>query len=152
MKIGPTLKLCWLDTDNRRDAYIFYKHFLPYARLSKKEKIGVLFTQKGEGESEKQLIAAVRLRPIGSFTLLTGMLVHPDYREQGLAHQIMTSLADTFENNRTFLFSLPSLVDFYQQHQFIQTEDVPNDILHLFSKYRSQGKELVLMKFSDEAQ
>lgn len=141
------MKLCWLDTNNRRDAYIFYRRYLPYARLSKKEKIGVLFTRKGE--DEWQVIAAVRLRPIGSFTLLTGMLVHPDHREQGLAHKIMTSLAGIFEHNRTFLFSLPSLVSFYQQHQFIPTEDVPNDILQLFSKYRSQGKELVLMKLSD---
>ncbi len=142
------MKLCWLDTDNRRDAYIFYKRFLPYARLSKKESVGVLYTRKDE--DERQVIAAVRLRPIGSFTLLTGMLVHPDYREQGLAHQIMVSLADIFENNRTFLFSLPSLVGFYQQHQFIQTDDVPNDILQLFSKYQGLGKELILMKFSDE--
>ncbi|ABV35876.1 GCN5-related N-acetyltransferase [Shewanella sediminis HAW-EB3] len=142
------MKLCWLDTDNRRDAYIFYKRFLPYARLSKKERVGVLYARKDV--DERQVIAAVRLRPIGSFTLLTGMLVHPYYREQGLAHQIMTSLAYIFENNRTFLFSLPSLVGFYRQHQFMPTDDVPNDILQLFSKYRGQGKELVLMKFSDD--
>ncbi len=145
------MKLCWLNTDNRSEAYIFYKRFLPYARLSKKEQVGVLFTLKNEDERQ-EVIAAIRLRPIGSFTLLTGMLVHPDYREQGLAHQIMASLAGIFENNKTFLFSLPSLTRFYQQHQFIQTEDVPNDILQLFSKYQRQGKELVLMKFSDEIQ
>jgi len=145
-----TLKLCWLDTDNRSEAYIFYKHFLPYARLSKKEQIGVLYFQPEKGET--LVVAAVRLRPIGSFTLITGMLVHPQYRQQGLAHQIMASLAGIFENNNTFIFSLPSLTGFYQQHQFIQTEDVPNDILQLFSKYRGQGKELILMKFSDEVQ
>lgn len=144
------MKLCWLDTDNRCDAYIFYKRYLPYARLNKKERVGVVFTRTDEGE--RQIIASVRLRPIGSFTLLTGMLVHPDYRGQGFAHQIMASLTDIFEHNRTFLFSLPSLAGFYQQHQFIPTEDVPNDILQLFTKYQRQGKEFVLMKFSDEFQ
>ncbi|WP_299793739.1 GNAT family N-acetyltransferase [uncultured Shewanella sp.] len=140
------MDICWLDTDNRREASIFYRRYLPYARLGRKERVGVLYLQGEPGE--RLIVAAVRLRPIGTLTLLTGMLVHPDYRERGLAHQMLSSLMNTLETNRTFLFSLPELTDFYQQHQFVQTEDVPNDIWQLFLKYRGQGKELVLMKFN----
>ncbi|QYJ85191.1 GNAT family N-acetyltransferase [Shewanella mesophila] len=146
------MNLTWLDADSRAEAYQFYHQFMPYARLTKKELLGVFFAGN---LSEKKIIAAVRLRPIGEYQLLTGMLVHPEYRGQGLAHQLMFNLQRTLNTKPSFLFSLPELTSFYQQHRFFENSEItmeqspkiPAEITQLYKRYVSKGKQLYLMQY-----
>ncbi|WP_237158056.1 GNAT family N-acetyltransferase [Shewanella psychrophila] len=147
------MKLIWLDNKNRRGVYGFYRSFMPYARISRKEQIAIfisndkqIFPQASFIEAE-QIIAALRFRPIGEFNLLLGMLVHPDHRENGIGHQLINDVADKLKADKTYLFSLPHLVGFYRKHGFSQDVKAPNDIERLFAKYTSQDKELVLMGY-----
>lgn len=139
----------------RADAFRFYNRFMPYARLNKKELVGVFYA---ESSSSKQIIAAVRLRPIGEYQLLTGMLVHPEHRGQALGHQLMSNLQDSLTAKPSFLFSLPDLTAFYQQHGFFESSEsateqcadisaeIPAEITQLYNRYVSKGKQLCLMQ------
>lgn len=144
-----TLQIHWLDIDNRTQAYRFYKHYMPYARLTKKERLAVLLSEREsiEDNRNQEIIAAIRLRPTGVYNLVTGMLVHPNYRGQGLGHQLMLGINNELTNEGTFLFALPHLVSFYQQHGFVECQNVPNDISQLFNKYDCDDRPLCLMIF-----
>lgn len=148
-----TVQLHWLNIDNRAHAYTFYKQYMPYAHLTKKERLAVFFSEipSTNEHLNPEIIAAVRLRPIGIYTLVTGMLIHPSYRGIGLGHQLMQGLSKELVNEHTFLFALPHLVAFYRQHGFGECQNVPNDIGQLFNKYHSETKPLYLMEFKDEA-
>lgn len=145
-----TLHLHWLNSDNRAQAYIFYKRYMPYAHPTKKERLAVFFseiTSTDESQSP-EITAAIRLRPIGIYTLVTGMLIHPNYRGQGLGHQVMQRINNELLNKHTFLFALPHLVSFYQQHGFDECQNVPNDVGQLFNKHYRDDRPLCLMVFS----
>ncbi|WP_041420225.1 GNAT family N-acetyltransferase [Shewanella violacea] len=164
------MQLIWLDNQNRRGVYGFYRSYMPYARISRKEQIALLINDvetlspdsgikaKQINDDQhtchydsdikaKQIIAAIRLRPIGEFNLLIGMLVHPDHRGKGIGHQVLNGIADKLLSNETYLFALPHLVGFYQNHGFSQDIQAPNDIQQLFDKYTSQDKDLVMMGY-----
>ncbi|WP_041417525.1 GNAT family N-acetyltransferase [Shewanella woodyi] len=143
------MHLHWLSLNNRAQVYPFYKQFMPYARLTKKERIAVLLEEKGTAEVavESEVIAAVRLRPIGLYTLVTGMLIHPQHRGKGLGHTLMRGINNEMTDEYTFIFSLPHLVSFYQQHGFEKCQTPPNDIGQLFNRYHSEDKPLSLLAF-----
>ena len=191
-----TLQLIWLDNLHRRGVYGFYRSYMPYTRISRKEQIALLINDvetlspdsdiKAEQISlsinddetlspdsdikaeqirlsinddehtcppdsyirAEQILASLRLRPIGEFNLLNGMLVHPDHRGKGIGHQLMKRVADKLTSKETYLFSLPHLVEFYQKHGFSQDVQAPNDIEQIFNKYTSQGKHLVMMGYT----
>lgn len=148
-----SLQLHWLNINNRAHAYTFYKQHMPYAHLTKKEQLAVFFSEIPP-QNEKlnpEIIAAIRLRPIGVYTLVTGMLIHPNYRGIGLGHQLMQGLSKELVNEHAFLFALPHLVAFYRQHGFDECKNVPNDISQLFNKYHSENRPLILMAFIDKA-
>ena len=122
---------------------------MPYARLTKKERVAVFLSEFASSETElnTETIAAIRLRPIGRYTLVTGMLVHPNYRGQGLGHQLMHAIMNELIDEHTFLFALPHLVSCYQQHGFNLLQTPPNDIFQLLNKHQSDNKPLCLMGF-----
>ena len=157
-----TLQLIWLDNLHRRGVYGFYRSYMPYTRISRKEQIALLINDvetlspdsdiKAEqirlsiNDDEhtcppdsyieaEQILASLRLRPIGEFNLLNGMLVHPGHRGKGIGHQLMKRVADKLTAKKTYLFSLPHLVEFYRKHGFSQDIQAPNDIEQLFNKY-----------------
>ena len=123
----------------------FYKQYLPYSRPNKAEHIAVL-------KNHHNIVACARLRPIGELSLLTGMLVSPDYRGQRLGHQLLQHMSPQFIHGKTFTFALPHLEDFYYQHNFRQIENAPNDIQQRFLAYQKQGKSLLLLGFNDSNQ
>jgi N-acetylglutamate synthase-like GNAT family acetyltransferase len=128
----------------------FYKQYLPYSRPNKAEHIAVL--KDNNSKDNNGIVACARLRPIGELTLLTGMLVSPDYRGQQLGHRLLRDMRSHFTSGKTFIFALPHLADFYQQHGFVQTEQAPNDIQQRFLAYQQQGKSLLLLGFNDSNQ
>ena len=146
------LQLIWLDNLNRRGVYDFYSSYMPYSRISRKEQIVLLIDDEQIVSPDsyikaEQILASLRLRPNGEFTLLIGMLVHPDHRGKGIGHQLMKRIADRLTSKETYLFSLPHLVEFYRKHGFSPDVQAPNDIEQLFNKYTSQGKDLIMMGY-----
>ncbi|NRD74964.1 GNAT family N-acetyltransferase [Shewanella sp. VB17] len=122
---------------------------MPYARLTKKERLAVFLSESDSNKTEPhtEVIAAIRLRPIGRDTLITGMLVHPSFRGQGLGHSLMNAIINELNDEHAFLFALPHLVSFYQQHGFNPLQTPPNDIAQLFIKHQRKHKPLCLMGF-----
>lgn len=150
------MQLTWLAPDERIEVKKFYRQHMPYARLLQKESICVL-TQTdpnldsfdeidsfGEITSSK-IVASARIRPIGQLAILTGMLVHPDYRGQGVGHQLMRELSSVICDGKTYIFALAHLEGFYAKHGFSAVTSAPNDIAQLFLKYQRDSERLVLM-------
>lgn len=151
------MELIWLDVKTRSSVFQFYKRFMPYARIKQKENIAILVKAAdcdvicASDIDTEQIIAAIRFRPIGQFDLLIGMLVHPEHRGKGIGHEILNRINGRFVAQRTYLFALPELVGFYQQHGFSENIKAPNDINQLYKKYTLQGKVIVLMGYQIEA-
>ncbi|MFT5789566.1 MAG: putative GNAT family N-acyltransferase [Shewanella sp.] len=139
------MKLTWLIASQRNEVKKFYRQYMPYARLSQKESVCVLTQTDPSAESVGKIIAGARIRPVGQLNILTGMLVHPDFRGQGIGHQLMQQLESTLCDGNTYIFALAHLEGFYAQHGFSVVGSAPNDIAQLFLKYQRDGDELVLM-------
>ncbi|GIU23072.1 acyltransferase [Shewanella sp. MBTL60-007] len=154
------MQLTWLAPDERIEVKKFYRQHMPYARLLQKESICVLIQDNCTSANDVELsssgascssitlskiIASARIRPIGQLAILTGMLVHPDFRGQGVGHQLMRELSSVINNGKTYIFALAHLEGFYAQHGFSVIADAPNDIQQLFLKYQRDSERLVLM-------
>lgn len=139
------MQLTWLAPDDRIEVKKFYRQHMPYARLLQKESVCVLTQTDTNTDNLGEIVACVRIRPIGQLSILTGMLVHPDFRGQGVGHQLMQALESVLCDGKTYIFALAHLEGFYAQHGFGVIADVPNDIAQLFLKYQGSEKELVLM-------
>nr|WP_275660442.1 GNAT family N-acetyltransferase [Shewanella sp. Isolate13] len=128
---------------------------MPYARLLQKESVCVLTQADSTSANDveitsygvtcSKIVASARIRPIGQFAILTGMLVHPDFRGQGVGHQLMDALQSVIAEGNTYIFALAHLEGFYAKHGFCVIADAPNDIAQLFLKYQGDGERLVLM-------
>ncbi|KIO36249.1 GNAT family N-acetyltransferase [Shewanella sp. cp20] len=169
------MKLDWLDSDSRAQAFTFYKAFMPHARIAKKEALCVVYfgeqteqaskaqatkaqamahQTRQERESllfeDRQIAAAARIRPIGRYRLLTGLLVHPHLRGQGLGKSLMQALAPTLGAAPSFLFCEAELTAFYRGLGFMLPNNPPSELLQLQRRYQTQGKQLVLMQYGKE--
>ncbi|MGS0680218.1 GNAT family N-acetyltransferase [Shewanella sp. 125m-7] len=149
------MQLTWLAPDDRIEVKKFYRQHMPYARLLQKESLCVLtqadcILANDMKPNSKQIIyseivASARIRPIGQLAILTGMLVHPDFRGQGVGHKLMDELSSVLSDGKTYIFALAHLEGFYAKHGFSAASTAPNDIEQLFLKYQGSDKELVLM-------
>nr|WP_283102888.1 GNAT family N-acetyltransferase [Shewanella abyssi] len=137
--------MTWVDASQRNEVKKFYRQYMSYARLLQKESVCVLTQTDPNLENFGEIIASTRIRPIGQLGILTGMLVHPDFRGQGVGHQLMRELESTLCDGNIYIFALACLEGFYAQHGFSAVSSAPNDIAQLFLKYQRDDKELVLM-------
>ncbi|QQX82445.1 GNAT family N-acetyltransferase [Shewanella sp. KX20019] len=160
------MQLTWLATDDRIEVKQFYRQYMPYARLLQKELVCVLTRADSASANSVEItssdithskpiafeiVASARIRPIGQLSILTGMLVHPNFRGQGVGHRLMRELASVISDGKTYIFALAHLESFYAQHGFCAVSSAPNDIAQLFLKYQRDGDELVLMGFNPTA-
>lgn len=100
------------------------------------------------GSVDKQMVAVVRFKSVEENRLLTGMLVVPEFRSQGLAHQLMSYCEQHVLQSGDFCFAYSELESFYQQYGFVTlgSDFLPNTLRGLFERY-SQKKSLVAMKY-----
>lgn len=119
-----------------------YKHFYPSAKPKKSEVIVVGYVQQ-------QIISVVRFRPIEHYSLLTGLLVIPEYRQQGIAHQLLNFCHKDHVNSDTFCFAYEHLECLYQSCGFITItpETLPPSLQQLFQRYTANGKKLLPMQY-----
>jgi GNAT superfamily N-acetyltransferase len=150
---------------------LFYRQHMPYARLAQKESVAVIHHLSppaidGTDDidevdiSQQKIIAAVRVKPIGQYQLINGLLVHPDYRGQQLSTQLLKFIAPKLTAKNCFLFAHPWLIGLYQQQHFIVIDQnvvigqndlsaIPADITQLYRRYHSEQRPLVLMQLND---
>ncbi|WP_298772693.1 GNAT family N-acetyltransferase [uncultured Shewanella sp.] len=134
------LKFNWL-SENRREVKAFYRQYMPYARLNRKEAMAVFQL------NSTQIVASVRFRPIGKLLLMTGLLVDPTFQGMGLAKKLILKTCVHLDEKPIYLFTEASLTDFYQCSGFMSIQQGPNDIMQLLLKYQKQGKPLLLMQY-----
>lgn len=119
-----------------------YKAFYPSAKPKKNERIVV-------GYHEKTIICIVRFRPIEHFSLLTGMLVIPDYRQQGIAVQLLTFCQAHYLSENSYCFAYQHLESLYKSVGFsvVEVKLLPNSLQQLFIRYTDAGKKLLPMRY-----
>ncbi|HBV76073.1 MULTISPECIES: GNAT family N-acetyltransferase [Vibrio] len=119
-----------------------YKAFYPSAKPKKTDTIIV-------GYLEHEIIAIVRFRPIDNVNLLTGMLVIPKYRLSGVAQKLLQFCQSGYLTDSCYCFAYPHLKNFYLTAGFKvrKTEDLPAPLQQLFSRYTSNGKNLLPMQY-----
>ncbi|GGI89827.1 GNAT family N-acetyltransferase [Shewanella gelidii] len=135
----------WHPYPDRKEMKAFYKRHMPYARMLKKEAAAGLY----QGH---QLIACVRFRPVGKFTLVTGLCVHPNLRGQGVATELLHRCQGFMAYHQFFVFTDPSLQKFYQSLGFHQSTETPNDIQQLYCRYHSPDRPLKILSYQAPAQ
>lgn len=87
------------------------------------------------------IIAGLNLTPVPGGHWLTGLLVAPARRRQGVAQ---TLIEQACGNGRTWLFCHPELQGFYERLGFIIDEDMPPVLVERLARYR-RSKPLVAM-------
>ena len=119
-----------------------YKQYYPSGK-AKKDELTIV------GYEQANMVAVVRFRNIEEYRLLTGMLVVPERREQGLGHQLMAHCREQVLTANDFCFAHQHLESFYAQHGFTtqQEQDLPNSLKQLFQRYSNSGKKLVAMQY-----
>ncbi|WP_394200253.1 GNAT family N-acetyltransferase [Shewanella waksmanii] len=145
------MQIHWIDSpQDRQQIKQFYRQFMPAAKPNAREHIAVMI----DGQASpinllnvNDIIAALRLRPIGENLLLTGMLVSPTHQNQGYGKQLLRAITPQLAAKPTYLFCLPSLVDFYRQQQFQQTTKLHNDIGQLLQRYQQREPQLTAMRY-----
>ncbi|GLT17517.1 acyltransferase [Vibrio zhanjiangensis] len=118
-----------------------YKAYYPSGR-AKKDELTIV------GKCDQQVVAVVRFKAIEDNRLLTGMLVVPEFRHQGLGHQLISYCEKHVLQSGDFCFAYSELESFYQQHGFftLDSDSLPNTLRGLFERY-SQKKSLAAMQY-----
>lgn len=121
-----------------------YKKHYPSAKAKKDELIFI-------GYCHNELCSVVRFRSIDRWRLLTGMMVIPEFRQKGVAHEMMRYCKQKTLSDYDYCFAYSHLAEFYTQHGFsiIPNEKLPNPLQQLFERYSNSGKQLIPMKFDD---
>lgn len=119
-----------------------YKAHYPSGKAKKDELTLV-------GYQQNKLVAVVRFRNIDKYRLLTGMLVVPECRGEGIGHQLMQHCQNSVLAEGDYCFAYQHLEAFYAQHGFVAVEanELSNPLRVLFERYSSSGKKLVGMRF-----
>ena len=135
----------------------FYRHEMPYSKPTIKDEIAVIYAPDNSFKRRdlsietnknlsEQIIAAIRIKPVGQYQLVTGLVVAAEYRGLGFAHNLLDFIGEKIKPENCYVFALPHLVSFYQHHGFCEIKRAVNDIQQLYVKYHSVDKPLVLMQ------
>lgn len=89
-----------------------------------------------------EIVAGLNLTPVADGQWLTGLLVAPDRRRQGLARLLIEAACG---GRRTWLFCHPDLQGFYEGSGFTVTEDLPQTLADRLARYR-RSKPLLAMR------
>jgi predicted GNAT family N-acyltransferase len=95
-----------------------------------------------------EIIAAARLLPRQENTYwLRNMLAIKEKRNMGVGAYLMREILRHITPASCYCFALPQVVDFYQRLGFMMgtPESCPPDIAGTYRKYKSSGRDWVLM-------
>lgn len=88
-----------------------------------------------------EIIGGLNLTAVPGGHWLTGLLVAPAHRRQGVAQRLIKQACG---NSRTWLFCHPELQGFYERLGFVIDEDMPPVLVERLARYR-RGKPLLAM-------
>lgn len=130
----------WLAPEQFNHVKAFYKQYMKQAMPNSKERIAVLTEQQA-------IVAAVKLRRLGQYSFVTGLIVQPEKQGQGLGHQLMAAITPQLIAHQCFIFAVSDLQRFYQQHHFSLCLHAPNEIKQQFLKYQAKQADLQLLQY-----
>ncbi|MBL4831327.1 MAG: GNAT family N-acetyltransferase [Aliivibrio sp.] len=119
-----------------------YKEHYPAGRPKRGETIFIV-------KSDQVLIGAVRFQITDNAQLLTGMLIHPEFRGLGIGHLLLEHCKKQISATKCYCFSFPHLTNFYYQHHFeeISENQLPESLRGRFKRYVDSGKQLHSLQF-----
>lgn len=119
-----------------------YKAYYPSGRAKADEIIWVAM-------AEHKIAALLRLKTIEEDQLLTGMLVIPDMRQQGVGHALLSHCQEHVFDHQVYCLAYAHLEHYYAQHGFatIDAAQLPNGLKMRFERYSASGKDLIPMQF-----
>ncbi|WP_394131202.1 GNAT family N-acetyltransferase [Shewanella maritima] len=132
----------------------FYRLYMPYAKPSIKESVAIIAhlpqpsSQTSPQPDTQVIMCAIRIRSYANALLLTGLLTHPQYRQQGLASQLLQFIRPQCQAIPSFVFAESDLTSFYLNHGFvvITPEEATAEIRQQFCKYQTKLAKLTLLK------
>ncbi len=100
-------------------------------------------------EQHQQIVAVVRFKALGQVQLLTGMLVIPAMRGQGIATMMLQKLQQQYQQMPCYCFAFKHLQSLYQTNGFaiVELEQLPPELKSRFLRYNSPKKALIPMIF-----
>jgi N-acetylglutamate synthase-like GNAT family acetyltransferase len=122
-----------------------FQAYYPSGKANKADPIWVLTEQE-------KIRVCLRLKQFEHCKLLTAMVTHPDFRNQGLGRILLTALEldprQPFSTKDCYCFAFSHLQDFYQSVHFnlIDIEALPDVLKGRFQAYCNAGKTLIPMK------
>jgi len=95
-----------------------------------------------------QIVAALRLHPVGDSYLLRSMCVDTQQRKQGIGSALLSYCQSAFSEINCYSFPFEYLQGFYHRANFkpCKAENAPTDITLKFTRYLENGKKICLMK------
>ncbi|PSU45526.1 GNAT family N-acetyltransferase [Photobacterium frigidiphilum] len=119
-----------------------YKSYYPAGKAKKDEIIWV-------GDNEKGIICVVRFKQFENIQLLTGMLVHPEFREQGIAKDLLVATKTQINYKPCYCFAFRELIPLYSNANFhlVDKTELPEILSNRLIRYISSGKDLVAMRY-----
>lgn len=125
----------------------FYQAHYPSGKANKADPIWVL-------NEQHKILVCLRLKQFLQCQLLTAMVTHPDYRQLGLGHQLLTALVNDetqpLLTKPCYCFAFSHLEAFYQQAGFMTLlpEELPDELYRRYLAYTQKGKPLIAMQYS----
>ncbi|OBT12027.1 acyltransferase [Vibrio sp. UCD-FRSSP16_10] len=119
-----------------------YKSHYPSTKIKGGEYILV-------AEVDTKITGVVRFRTIDKWQLLTGMMVIPEARHQGIASQLLTYSQKHRLDNNVYCFAYQHLQPLYEAHGFqhIAVDTLPATLNKLYTRYIQSGKPLIAMQY-----
>lgn len=93
--------------------------------------------------TDREIIAGLCMSPVAQGYWLTGLLVAPEYRSQGVAQRLIEQALESVRAP-VWLFCHPRLAGFYQQFGFTQTTELPETLDTRLRRY-VQHKPLIAL-------
>ncbi|QUJ67624.1 GNAT family N-acetyltransferase [Photobacterium sp. GJ3] len=120
-----------------------YKAHYPAGKAKKDEVIWI-------GESTTEIVSAVRFQQFEDHQLMTGMLVVPAFRQQGISQALLKACQVQLISKHCFCFAFSHLENLYAQagFQVISEDALPVSLAGRIQRYRSAGKSLIPMRYS----
>ena len=103
---------------------------------------------------DQQLLAALRLCPVGEAWLLRSMCVHQDHRQRGIGSFMLQQIQSSLQQRACYCFPHDYLEDFYRRAGFVplQPAQAPAAIAERYHRYRDQGRSILLMKYQGDTE
>ncbi|WP_051333450.1 GNAT family N-acetyltransferase [Aliagarivorans marinus] len=119
-----------------------YKQFYKSATPRRDDR---LFIARND---HRAIIAAAKLRVIdGKYWLLSGVVVAPAFRQQGIASLLLSHVLQRVEERPCYCFCHPQLATLYIELGFETLDELPDSVLARFNTYRRSKRDLVALKF-----